>query len=419
MPHPSPDHHPSRNRNAILSPTETAIVIGGGIAGPVTATALAKAGIAARVYEAYPGPTFGIGSGLALAPNGVAALDIVGAGDLIRDIASPISKMDMSISDRILHMPELADLPSLQLVDRNDLHRTLHDHAIAAGIPFEYDKRLVRVEENTDGVAAHFADGSTATADVLIGADGIRSTVRGLIDPKAPGPEYTGMIGFGAMLDIDHDIAPETMVFAFGKKAYYLYGAVDGGRVMWGANLPHKQYLSLTEARAIPAEHWVRLLRETYAEDTPGGEFARNTTAEDLETTGALHIMPPVPHWYRGRMVLVGDAVHAPSNSSGQGASLAIESAIQLARCLRDLPDHTAAFAAYESLRRTRVEGVAARARKINHTKTPGPVARKMMTMLMPLAIKAMNPEKTMGAEQRYRIDWDAPVERELAASAR
>ncbi|WP_330252582.1 FAD-dependent monooxygenase [Nocardia sp. NBC_00565] len=401
-----------------MSTTETAIVIGGGIAGPVTATALRKAGIAARVYEAYPGPTYGIGSGLALAPNGVAALDIVGAGDLIREIASPVSHMEMSVGGKTLHMPELVDVPSLKLVDRNDLHRTLHDHAVAAGVPFEYNKRLVRVDEDIDGITAHFADGSTATADVLIGADGIRSTVRGLIDPNNPGPEYTGMIGFGAMIENDDlGLPPETMVFAFGKKAYYLYGTVEGNKIMWGANLPHKEYLSLTEARAIPAEHWVQILRETYAEDTPGGEFARRTTAENLETTGALHIMPPVPHWYRGRMVLVGDSVHAPSNSSGQGASLAIESAVQLARCLRDLPDHTAAFAAYEGLRRPRVESVAARARKINHSKTPGPVARKMMSLLMPLLIKGMNPEKTMGAEQRYRIEWDAPVQQELAAS--
>lgn len=398
-----------------MSKTETAIVIGGGIAGPVTATALRKAGIAARVYEAYPGPTFGIGSGLALAPNGVAALDIVGAGDLVRGIASPISHTQLSVGGKVLRMPEMPDVPSLKMVDRNELHRTLHDHAVAAGVPFEYNKRLVRVEEDADGVTAHFADGSRATADVLIGADGIRSTVRGLIDPDNPGPEYTGMIGFGAMLDNDFGIPSETMVFAFGKKAYYLYGTVDDNKVMWGANLPHKEYLSLTEARAIPAEHWLAILRETYAEDTPGGEFARRTTAESLETTGALHIMPPVPTWYRGRMVLVGDSVHAPSNSSGQGASLAIESAVQLARCLRDLPDHTSAFAAYEGVRRPRVEGVAARARKINHSKTPGPVARRMMSMLMPLLIKGMNPEKTMGGEQRYRIDWDAPVQRELA----
>lgn len=132
---------------------------------------------------------------------------------------------------------------------------------------------------------------------------------------------------------------------------------------------------------------------------------------------GALHIMPPVPHWYRGQMVLVGDAVHAPSNSSGQGASLAIESAVQLARCLRDLPA-AEAFAVYERLRRGRVEGVAARAAKINHSKTPGPVARKMMQLLAPVMVKTvMNPEKTMGPEQRYRIDWDAPADSELAAA--
>ncbi len=400
-----------------MSTTETAIVIGGGIAGPVTATALLKAGISARVFEAYPGPTFGIGSGLALAPNGVAALDVIGAGDPIRTIASPISKMALSVGGKLVQTPQPAGLAPLQLVDRNDLHRILHDHAVAAGVPFEYEKRLVRVEEDGAGVTAHFADGSTASADVLIGADGVRSTVRGLIDPANPGPDYTGMIGFGAIIDNDLGLEPESMVFSFGKRAYYLYGALDENKIMWGANLPHKEYLSLTQARAIPAERWLRTLRETYGEDFPGGEFARRTTAENLETTGALHIMPPVPRWYRGRMVLVGDSVHAPSNSSGQGASLAIESSIQLARCLRDLPDPASAFAAYEQLRRPRVEGVAARARKINHSKTPGPVARRMMSWLMPMMIKGMNPEKTMGAEQRYLIDWEAPVRAELAAA--
>ncbi|MFQ6330248.1 FAD-dependent oxidoreductase [Nocardia sp. CWNU-33] len=398
-----------------MSTTRTALVIGGGVAGPVTATALRKAGIDARVYEAYPGPTFGVGSGLALAPNGVAALDIIGAGDRIRAMASPITDVAMSVGGKHLHLPTLPDT-LLQLVDRNELHQALHDHAVAAGVPFEYNKRLVGVDEHESGVTAHFADGTSATADVLIGADGIRSTVRGLIDPKAPGPDYTGMLGFGAVVDSDIDIEPGTMTFAFGKQAYYLYGAVEPGRIMWGANLPHKEYMSLSEARAVPAEHWLKILRETYAEDTPGGELARNTTVETLETTGALHIMPPVPQWYRGRMVLVGDSVHAPSNSSGQGASLAIESAVQLARCLRDLPDPASAFAAYERSRRSRVEGIAARAAKINHSKTPGPVARKVMPVMMRVMVRFMDLEKTMGAEQRYRIDWDAPADQEPVA---
>jgi 2-polyprenyl-6-methoxyphenol hydroxylase-like FAD-dependent oxidoreductase len=77
-------------------------------------------------------------------------------------------------------------------------------------------------------------------------------------------------------------------------------------------------------------------------------------------------------------MVLVGDAAHAPSNSSGQGASLSIESAIQLARCLRDIEDIPQAFATYERLRRSRVEKVASRASKINYGKTPGPIGQTL-----------------------------------------
>src|ERR1700751_2891861 len=96
----------------------------------------------------------------------------------------------------------------------------------------------------------------------------------------------------------------------------------------------------------------------------------RRTTPQTLDVVGALHIMPSVPNWYRGRLVLVGDAVHAPSNSTGQGASLAIESAIQLARCLRDLPDPDSAFAAYEGLRRERVEKITRRGARTNSAKT-------------------------------------------------
>ncbi|MEU7915494.1 hypothetical protein [Microbispora bryophytorum] len=69
------------------------------------------------------------------------------------------------------------------------------------------------------------------------------------------------------------------------------------------------------------------------------------------------------------------------------------------------------AFATYERLRRGRVEKVAARASKADHAKTPGPVIQKLMPLLMPLMLKTfMNPDKTVGPEQRYRIDWNTPV---------
>jgi 2-polyprenyl-6-methoxyphenol hydroxylase-like FAD-dependent oxidoreductase len=208
------------------------------------------------------------------------------------------------------------------------------------------------------------------------------------------------------------------MTFAFGRRAYYLYWKRPDGRIGWGANLPSEQYLTLKEARAVAAEDWLHTLRSAYANDIPGARLAAETTSETLQAVGGLHIMPPVPHWHRGRMVLVGDAVHAPSNSTGQGASLAMESAIQLARCLRDLPDVSSAFTAYERLRRTRVEKIAARGARISHAKAPGPVAQRMMGLLLPLMVKTMNLEKTMAAEQGCTIDWDAPVQEDAAALA-
>ncbi len=402
-----------------MSRVRTALIIGGGIAGPVAAAALHKAGLLATVYEAYPAASNGIGSALALAPNGLAALGIIGADAAVRAIALPITGTAMSIAGKNLALPGLPDLPPLQMVERADLHRVLRDRATAAGARFEYSRRLVGVNEGVDGITAQFADGSTATADVLIGADGVRSTVRTLIDPKAPGANYTGLLGFGSHVAADVDLEPGTMAFAFGTRAYYLYWAMPDGRVAWGANLPSQNYLTLSEARAVPATDWLRALRETYAGDVPGEMFAERTTAKSLEVLGAIHIMPPVPHWHRGRMVLVGDAVHAPSNSTGQGASLAVESAIQLARCLRDLPDASSAFAAYEALRRARVEKITKRGAKLNHAKTPGPVARKMMQLIMPIMFKAMNPEKTLGWEQRYTIDWEVPVAKSGTLRAR
>ncbi|MFE4457307.1 FAD-dependent oxidoreductase [Nocardia tengchongensis] len=388
----------------------SAIIIGGGISGPVTATALRRAGLDVTVFEAYPGPAYGIGSNLALAPNGVAALDIIGAGDAVRARAVPVSRSMMSVNGKRFELPGLRDVEPLRVIDRADLHETLHDTAVAAGVRFEYDKRLAEVEEHAGGVTAIFADGSSATADVLIGADGIRSTVRGLVDPKAPGPTYLRMLSFGAYTECPIDLEPETMTFAFGRRAYYLYWPMPDGRVSWGANLPSEQYYSLTQARSVSAEQWLRTLRETYAGEAPGAQLAEATTAAQLAVVGALHIMPSVPHWYRGRIVLTGDAIHAPSNTSGQGASMAIESGIELARCLRDIDDPARAFATYEALRRPRVEAVAARVAGMNKTKAAGPVARKAMQVMMPIMFKRMDPEKLVGGEQRFRIDWEQPV---------
>ncbi len=390
----------------------TALVVGGGVAGPVTAAALTKSGIEATVVEAYPEPSEGIGGSLALAPNGLAALAVIGADDAVRSHALPITRSTMSVNGRVLgETPTLDGAEPLQLIDRGPLHDVLREAARSAGVTTLYDRRLVGVEEHDDRIVARFADGSTAAADILVGADGVRSTVRRLIDPDAPAAGYTGMLGFeGYAPHVDLASPPGEMVFAFGRRAYYLYWSLPGGGVGWGANLPSTTYQTLAESRQTPAEQWLAVLAETYAGDDPGAQLVADTAPEHLQVTGALHIMPPVPHWARGRMVLVGDAVHAPSNSTGQGASLAMESGIELARCLRDLPDHGSSFAAYERLRRTRVEAVARRGAKINSVKAPGPVARALMTAIMPMMLKRMARDSSLAKEQGFLIDWDARV---------
>ncbi len=398
-----------------MPPAHTALVIGGGIAGPVTATALAMAGIDAAVYELRvpdPASANGIGGSLALEPNGLAALRIVGAADAVLAEAVPITRSVMSIASKAAReVPMPQGLPPRQLIDRGALHRILRERAEQAGVRIHDAKKLIRVDEYSDGVTAHFADGGSASADVLIGADGVHSTVRRLIDTDAPRARYLGLLGFeGIAEDAPDDPAtaslePGTMTFAFGRQAYYLYWKRPDGCIGWGANLPSPQHLTLKEARAVPAEDWLHTLRATYAKDIPGARLAAETTSDTLQAVGGLHIMPPVPHWHRGRMVLVGDAVHAPSNSTGQGASLAMESAIQLARCLRDMPDVPSAFAAYERLRRPRVEKIAARGARISHAKAPGPIAQRMMRLMLPVMFATMNIEKTVAAEQSYAID--------------
>jgi 2-polyprenyl-6-methoxyphenol hydroxylase-like FAD-dependent oxidoreductase len=239
----------------------------------------------------------------------------------------------------------------------------------------------------------------------------VHSTVRRLIDPDAARPDYTGMLGFEAVARHRVDLPPDTGIFAFDTGVHYRCMPSPGG-TSWSANLHWKRPMTSAEARAVPAEEWLRRLYDAFDDDDLGREFMRTTDPAGLQIVGPLYAMPPVRHWHRGRMVLVGDAVHAPSNVSGQGASLAVESAVQLARCLRDLPDVPAAFAAYERLRRRRVETIAARAtRRIKRLTPSGPATRSMLQTLVPLMLKTvLTAERTLAPEQRHDIDWDAPV---------
>ncbi|HVK22075.1 MAG TPA: NAD(P)/FAD-dependent oxidoreductase [Actinokineospora sp.] len=391
-----------------MKDTKTALVIGGGIAGPVTAMALRRAGIDAVVHEGHDGPADGVGGMLGLAPNGFAALSQVGVGGL----GEPVTSMVMRswTGKRLAEFADPAGTPILHAVWRSDLYATLRAEAGRQGVKIEYGKRLVRVDDIDDQVTAYFADGSTATADILVGADGIRSTVRGLITDVTP--RYTGLLGFGGrpVRVPGLDTPDRTMNMLYGKHAFFGHGTFADGRTGWYANLPRRSPIPLAEAAALGPAHWLDVIRAEFAADrTAAPRVLAHARPDDLVIVGALEDLPTVPVWSRGRVVLVGDAAHATSPSSGQGASLAAESAVELARCLRDLP-HADAFAAYERLRRPRVERVIAAGARASSAKAAGPLASVVRDLTMPLAMRLLARPGKLAWQYDHRIDWDAPV---------
>ncbi|MFF3074854.1 FAD-dependent oxidoreductase [Kitasatospora sp. NPDC057936] len=397
--------------------TRKALIIGGGIAGPVMALALRRAGIEPLVFEAYESSAEGIGGTFMIAPNGLGALAAVGLEAEVGRLGQPVGPMviEDGRGGTLAEFAGLPDLPRGRLMRRAELYEVLQRRLGEAGIDVRYGKRLVGVEEGADGITARFADGTTATGDLLIGADGTRSTVRTLIDPAAPGARYTGLLGIGGYSPYrlpGRAGRGETVHFANGARAFFGYwGLPEGAGTAWFSNVPQPEQLTYEQVRAVSNDEWLRRLRDLHSGDVPARDVLAVADADTMEVFPRLEIMPSVPHWHRGRMVLVGDSVHAPSNSSGQGVSLAVESAVELARCLRDLPDHTAAFAAYEAMRRPRVEKIAADAVRTNSQKSSGPVSRVMFRLLAPIAMRTfMSPEKMLRPVHGYRIDWERRV---------
>ena len=393
-----------------------ALIIGGGIAGPTAAMALQRVGIESVVYEAY-GTSAGLDAGafLTIAVNGLHALRTLDAHEPVLAAGFPTRSIEF-FSGTGKHLGEvpiggmLPDGTVTQTIKRADLYRVLHDEAIRRGISIAHNRRLVGAETTPDGgVVARFEDGTEAAGDLLIGADGIHSRARRIIDPAAPEPRYTGLGNIGGFTrDASVDTKQGIYVMVWGKRAFFGYTVSPSGEIWWFANPPIARKLTRAELAATTTEQWKQRLIDLFVDDaTPVVEIIRATTGELTGTN--QHDMPSVPTWYRGPMVIVGDAAHATSPASGQGASMAIEDAVVLAKCLRDLPDIRLAFAAYEQLRRERVERVVAQGARSSSGKAAGPIARVLRDLMLPVFLKraAGSGERSLAWMYGYHIDWD------------
>ncbi|WP_327257073.1 FAD-dependent oxidoreductase [Streptomyces sp. NBC_01244] len=388
-----------------------ALIIGSGIAGPTTAMALRKAGIDSVVYEAHPGGADNVGVFLTLGSNGIDALRTIGADApaIAAGFATPAIDM-VSTTGKALGQVRTSrpdgDITSRTL-KRADLYRAIHDEALRRGIRFEHGKRLVDAQDSGDGVRARFADGTEEYGDLLIGCDGIHSTVRGIIDPAAPAPSYSGLIGLGGYTrGVPVDSRTGSYRMMFGKRAFFGYVPAPDGEVWWFANLPRPAEPAPGELENIGSEQWRSELVDLFAEDT-GPAAALIRASQVITPAGPMHAMPALPAWHRGRLIAIGDAAHAPSPTSGQGASLSVEDAVELAKALRDQPTVEGAFAAYEAVRRPRVERIVKQAARINNNKAAGPAGRIIRDLLMPLVLPRLANGEQSRQTYGHHIDWD------------
>ncbi|WP_372630243.1 FAD-dependent oxidoreductase [Cohnella sp.] len=393
-----------------------AVIAGCGIAGPAAALALQKIGMEATIYEAYETAAHDVGSFMTLATNGLDGLRTLGVHEAVTAIGTPTQKMALFSGSgkrlgEIGNGVELPDGTVNHTIKRAELYSVLADEAQRRGIRIEYGKRLIDVEQRPNGVVAKFADGSEAEGSLIIGADGVHSRVRQLVDRNAPKPRYVGLVGTGGQASgLELAPMPNEFYMAFGKRAFWGHFVRGDGTVLWFANLPWANEPSREELRALSPGEWKRRLLDLFREDrTPAHRILAAT--EDFDAPMPIYDMDPPENWHRGRIVLIGDAAHVTSPSSGQGASLAIEDALILAQCLRDRAELSQAFAAYQQLRHERVRKTLKSARRINNSKAAGPIGRAVRDALFPIVLRLASKSMENPWLHHYHIDFERPID--------
>ena len=333
-------------------------VIGAGIGGLTAALALARAGLTVRVYEQAPALRE-VGAGIQLAPNATRLLHRLGlagalAGVAVRPACTEVRRWD---DGRILWSQPLGDTVEARFgapyyhLYRPDLLAVLAN-ALPSGI-LRLGHRLIALEEQGDDVRLGFAGGESAGADVVIGADGIHSTVREAL-LGAESPRFSGSTAYRGLVPVErlaHLHLPRQGYSWLGPARHFVHYYVATGRLL--------NFVAVCPAGAWRLESWSARGRveDALAEFAGFHPTVREIIAAVDETfRWALYDRAPLPAWSRGRVTLLGDAAHAMLPFLAQGACQAIEDAAALAALLAGAHRDTAPdrLARYEALRRPR-----------------------------------------------------------------
>ncbi|POM14914.1 2-heptyl-3-hydroxy-4(1H)-quinolone synthase [Burkholderia cepacia] len=314
----------------MAAPLQHVLVIGGGFSGMATAIQCAKLGLTVDLVEIDPGWR-SYGAGISIGGPTLRALRTIGVLDAFFDRGHGGDGVNLFTAGGqpigTLPTPRVAgeDVPGGGAIMRPVLADILAKATRAASVRVQLGCTFSRIEPRGEQVDVMFTNGTHGTYDLVVGADGLYSKVRGVAFPDAPKPRYTGQGVWRAVVPRPAEIACATMWL--------------GPRIKAGVNPVSRDemYVFVTEDRPTndyidPAE-WPRMLSELLASfDVPLIQSIRAQigTESRVNYRPLESLLLPTP-WFSGRVVLVGDAVHATTPHMAAGAGIGIEDAIVLA----------------------------------------------------------------------------------------
>ena len=321
-------------------------VIGGGIGGLAAAVALQRRGFDVHVYESAA-ELGAVGKGIWVPTNAMLVLDRLGLGDAVAARGVALERIEVRDKDGgVLQAIDLRDVHTrfgrtTVSVLRAELQAVLVG-ALRAGT-LHLGKRCVGVRADDSGAVAQFNDGTHAEGEVIVGADGVRSVAREAVSPNTP-LRYSGQTCYLGVANLR--LPPHlgrTVWEVWGGAHRFGFSSVAADRVYWFAPA------TAPEGGREPLD--VLEIGDRYADfPAPIPDIIRHTPTQDIIRVD-LHDFVPITRWFRGRVVLVGDAAHAMTPNLGQGGAQAVEDAYVLAEALAQEKSVEAAFAAYARVR--------------------------------------------------------------------
>jgi 2-polyprenyl-6-methoxyphenol hydroxylase-like FAD-dependent oxidoreductase len=310
------------------SRTRRVLIVGAGVGGLATGIAMRRCGIASEVVELHERPPV-VGVGLTLLGPTLRALAMLDLLDVI--VARGWGMDELLFCDASGTIFDTVEIPRLNGprypgqvgILRPELHAVLADAARAAGVPVRHNLTVAALQPGADGVEATLSDGTRSVFDLVVGADGIRSRVRQLFFPDAPEPEFRGQAVWRAVLDRPPELTRYHLFYGPTTKAGINPVSDTKLYVLLVQNVPDAKR---PDPRRLP--ELLRALLAGYG--SPLAELVpniRDPTAIDYRPLETILIPRP---WYRGRVVLVGDAAHSMTPHLASGAGMAIEDGIVL-----------------------------------------------------------------------------------------